>query len=169
MRAIDKEIAVRYMLLLLGLALAPHALAHGEKAHAAPRFDYSKAEPTAFGIAADPREADRTIRVEMRDTMRFIPDKVTVRQGQVVRFVAENEGQLLHEMVLGTKKELEKHAELMKKFPGMEHDEPYMVHVKPGASGEIGWKFTRTGTFHFACLIPGHYEAGMVGKVEVVK
>jgi uncharacterized cupredoxin-like copper-binding protein len=160
---------MRYLLLALGIALSPHALAHGEKAHEAPKYDYSKAEPTAFGIAANPRDADRTIRVEMRDTMRFIPEEITVRQGQMVRFVAENEGQILHEMVLGTKEELEKHAELMKKFPGMEHDEPHMVHVKPGATGEIGWKFTRTGTFHFACLIPGHYEAGMIGKVKVTK
>jgi uncharacterized cupredoxin-like copper-binding protein len=158
---------MRYLLVTLGIALSPHALAHGEKAHEAPKYDYSKAEPTTFGIAADPRKADRTIRVEMRDTMRFVPKEITVRRGQVVRFVAENEGQILHEMVLGTREELEKHAALMKKFPGMEHDEPYMVHVKPGKSGEIGWKFTRTGTFRFACLIPGHYEAGMVGSINV--
>lgn len=160
---------MRLLLMALGIALVPHALAHGEKEHAAPKIDYSSAEPTAFGVAADPAAADRTIRVEMRDTMRFVPDVVTVRQGQVVRFVAENEGQLLHELVLGTKPELREHAALMQKFPGMEHDEPYMVHVKPGATGEIGWKFTRAGTFYFACLIPGHYEAGMVGTVEVVK
>lgn len=160
---------MRYLILALGVTLSPAALAHGEKGHEAPRFDYSKAEPTAFGIAADPRKADRTIRVEMRDTMRFIPDAITVRQGQVVRFVAENEGQLLHEMVLGTREELGKHAARMKKFPGMEHEEPHMVHVKPGETGEIGWQFTRPGTFHFACLIPGHYEAGMIGKVKVTK
>jgi len=153
----------------LGIVLSTHALAHGEKAHEAPTFDYSKAEPTAFGIAADPRKADRTIRVEMHDTMRFVPDELTVRRGQVVRFIAENGGQVLHEMVLGTHAELERHAALMRKFPGMEHDEPHMAHVAPGESGEIGWKFTRTGTFQFACLIPGHYEAGMVGKVEVVE
>lgn len=160
---------MRLMVAAALAVLSQTALAHGEKAHEAPKFDYSKAEPTAFGIAADPRKADRTIRVEMRDTMRFVPDQITVRRGQVVRFVAENEGQILHEMVLGTREELEKHAELMKKFPGMEHDEPHMVHVKPGASGEIGWKFTRAGTFHFACLIPGHSEAGMIGKVKVTR
>jgi len=158
---------MRYLLLTLGIAVSAHALAHGEKAHEAPKFDYSKAEPTTFGIAVDPRKADRTIRVEMRDTMRFVPDEITVRQGHAVRFVAENGGQVLHEMVLGTREELEKHAELMKKFPGMEHDEPHMTHVAPGKSGEIGWKFTRTGTFQFACLIPGHYEAGMVGTINV--
>jgi len=160
---------MRHLLVALGVALSPHALAHGEKAHAAPKYDYARAEPTAFGIAADPAQATRTIRVDMSDAMRFVPADVTVRQGQVVRFVVANKGQVLHEMVLGTREELEKHAELMKKFPGMEHDEPHMVHVKPGSSGEIGWRFTRTGTFHFACLIPGHYEAGMIGKVKVTK
>lgn len=160
---------MRLLLISLGIAATSFAFAHDENAHKPPKFDYDEAEPTAFGIAADPAKADRTIQVEMLDTMRFEPAHITVRRGQVVRFVAENEGQLLHEMVLGTKPDLEKHAALMRKFPGMEHDEPHMVHVKPGEAGEIGWKFTRAGTFYFACLLPGHYEAGMIGRVEVVK
>lgn len=160
---------MRLLLISLGIAATSFAFAHGENAHKPPKFNYDEAEQTAFGIAADPAKADRTIQVEMLDTMRFEPAHITVRRGQVVRFVAENEGQILHEMVLGTKPDLEKHAALMRKFPGMEHDEPHMVHVKPGQTGEIGWKFTRTGTFYFACLLPGHYEAGMIGKVEVVK
>ena len=158
---------MRPIYLLLGIALSGAVHAHGEKAYPEPAFDYSKAEPTAFGIAADPRDAKRTIRVEMRDTMRFVPGEVSVRQGDVVRFVAANEGAILHEMVLGTKEELERHAALMKKFPGMEHDEPHMTHVKPGKTGDIGWRFTRPGTFYYGCLIPGHYEAGMIGKVTV--
>ena len=55
----------------------------------------------------------------------------------------------------------------MVKFPNMEHDEPYMAHVKPGESGEIVWTFNRPGDFDFACLIAGHYQAGMVGKIKV--
>jgi uncharacterized cupredoxin-like copper-binding protein len=70
--------------------------------------------------------------------------------------------------VLGTKKELDEHAALMAKFPNMEHDEPYMAHVGPGKTGEIIWTFNRPGEFDFACLIPGHYQAGMVGKVKVI-
>jgi uncharacterized cupredoxin-like copper-binding protein len=73
----------------------------------------------------------------------------------------------MHEMVIGTRRELDKHAELMKEFPDMEHDEPYMAHVAPGEVGTIVWQFNRAGDFNYACLIPGHYEAGMVGKVEV--
>jgi uncharacterized cupredoxin-like copper-binding protein len=60
-----------------------------------------------------------------------------------------------------------RHYEATKKFPEMEHDEPNMVHVKPGESGEMVWQFTKAGEFEFACLIPGHREAGMHGKIIV--
>jgi uncharacterized cupredoxin-like copper-binding protein len=85
-----------------------------------------------------------------------------------VRFVPVNKGQVMHEMVLGTMDDLKKHAELMRKHPGMEHDEPHMAHVAPGKSGEMGWQFTQAGEFHYGCLIPGHFEAGMIGKVKVI-
>jgi uncharacterized cupredoxin-like copper-binding protein len=71
-------------------------------------------------------------------------------------------------MVLGTKKDLDEHAAMMVKFPDMEHEEPYMAHVGPGKTGEIIWTFNKPGTFDYACLIAGHYQAGMVGKVTVV-
>jgi uncharacterized cupredoxin-like copper-binding protein len=129
--------------------------------------DPGKVEDTAFGRQGDPAKAARTIRVDMADTMRFTPADITVKRGETVKLVATNNGQVLHEMVLGTSEELKKHAAMMKKFPGMEHDEPYMTHVKPGKSGQIVWQFTKPGEFQFACLIPGHFEAGMVGKVTV--
>jgi len=154
------------LILLLGAAPLP-ALAHDEKAHASPAFDYAKAEATPFGIAADPRKAARTIRIDMTDAMRFTPAQINVKRGEVVRFVAANKGQVLHEMVLGRLEDLKQHAEMMKKHPGMEHDEPHMVHVAPGKAGEIGWRFDKAGTFHFGCLVPGHFEAGMIGKVMV--
>lgn len=154
---------------LAALAMTSGAWAHGEKDHdARPRkFDASRVEDTAFGREGDPAKATRTIRVEMADTMRFTPADITVKRGETVKLVATNKGQVLHELVLGTSDELRKHAELMRKFPGMEHDEPHMTHVKPGKSGEIVWQFTKPGEFQFACLIPGHFEAGMVGKVTV--
>jgi uncharacterized cupredoxin-like copper-binding protein len=84
-----------------------------------------------------------------------------------VRFVVRNKGRQLHEMVLGTKEALREHAEMMKKFPEMEHDDAHMTHVKPGRTGEIVWQFTTPGEFQYACLLPGHFEAGMVGRVTV--
>lgn len=157
------------ILAIAALAMASAALAHGNQDHGAqPRtFDASKVEDTAFGRRGDPAKATRVIRVDMADTMRFTPADLTVKRGETVKFVATNKGQVLHEMVLGTAEELKKHAEMMKKFPGMEHDEPHMAHVSPGKSGEIVWQFTKVGEFQFACLIPGHFEAGMVGKVTV--
>jgi uncharacterized cupredoxin-like copper-binding protein len=71
-----------------------------------------------------------------------------------VHFVVRNDGKLLHEMVLGTQDDLAKHAELMRKFPDMEHDEPHMVHVPPGRTEIMVWQFNRPGEFRFACLVP---------------
>jgi uncharacterized cupredoxin-like copper-binding protein len=129
---------------------------------------HSAVDETTFGRAAASGQAKRSVRVEMSDQMRFTPAEVTVKQGEVVRFVPVNNGQVMHEMVLGTMSELKKHAALMQKSPGMQHQhEPHMTHVAPGASGELAWQFTRAGEFYFACLIPGHFEAGMIGRVTV--
>jgi uncharacterized cupredoxin-like copper-binding protein len=103
----------------------------------------------------------------MLDTMRFSPDKLDVNQGETVKIIIKNTGSMLHELVIGTKKELDEHAALMLKFQNMEHDEPYMAHVAAGKTGEIIWTFNRTGNFDFACLIAGHYQTGMVGKIAV--
>jgi uncharacterized cupredoxin-like copper-binding protein len=150
------------------LYAASTAMAHNDQAHSELRkFDISKVEATTFGQQGDPKKVTRTLRVNMNDKMRFEPEQIQVRKGETIRFVVANHGAVLHEMVLGTSQALKEHAELMKKHPGMEHDEPSMTHVKPGAKGEIVWQFTQAGEFQFACLIPGHFEAGMVGKVIV--
>lgn len=145
------------------------ALAHGDEDHAAtPRkYDAGKVEAKSFGQEGDPKKVTRTVKVSMADTMRFTPGNVTIRRGETVRFLVHNDGTVLHEMVLGTPEELKSHAELMRKFPEMEHADANMAHVKPNASGEIVWQFTQPGEFQFACLIPGHFEAGMVGKITV--
>ncbi len=151
---------------LLGGA-AP-AFAHGNEDHAKPAGPVRK-EQTAWGIAGDAKVAMRTLEVGMSDDMRFTPARVDVRLGETVRFRIRNQGKLLHEFVIGTPAELDKHAALMLKFPTMEHDEPYMAHVAPGKTGEIVWTFNRAGSFDFACLIAGHYQAGMVGKIMVAR
>ena len=142
------------------------AWAHGDAGHARPAP--VKHEQKPWGIAGDAKAVKRTIEIRMTDNMRFTPDSIEVRQGETIRFIHKNNGAVMHEFVLGTKAELDEHAALMKKFPGMEHDEPYMAHVAPGQKAEIVWTFNRHGEFDFACLLPGHYEAGMVGKIRVV-
>jgi len=124
-------------------------------------------EQKDWGVAGDAKSVQRILRVTMSDKMRFTPDLFTVKQGETVRLVIKNQGQLLHELVIGTPQELEAHAALMVKFPDMAHDEPYMAHVPPGKSGELVWTFNRPGEFKFACLIAGHYQAGMTGQIFV--
>lgn len=113
-------------------------------------------------------EVDRTVDIEMNDEMRFIPDKLTVRQGETIKFVVKNVGEMEHEFVLGTEKELMEHSEQMKQHTEMAHEEPNMIRVAPGQVGEVVWHFTTSGKIDFACLIPGHYEDGMKGAVSVV-
>jgi uncharacterized cupredoxin-like copper-binding protein len=107
------------------------------------------------------------VQITMLDSMRFSPDTITAKLGETIRFTMKNTGTLGHELVIGTQATLDEHAALMAKFPSMEHDEPYMAHVGAGHHGSIVWTFNRPGSFAFACLIPGHYQAGMVGKITV--
>lgn len=163
----------RYTTLLLGAALVaatPTAtLAHGKKVEADDGHASAGVvrEQKPWGIGASGDEASRTVEVSMKDTMRFIPSSFSVEKGETVKFLLTNEGQTQHEFVLGTKTSNDEHAAMMVKFPGMEHDEPYMAHVAPGETGEITWTFNEAGSFAFACLIAGHYQAGMVGDVSV--
>lgn len=151
--------------LLLALAAPLPAWSHGD-AHPKKKTEAAVKEQKPWGIAGDARGA-RTIEVRMSDDMRFRPARIEVKEGETIRFVVRNAGKVLHEMVIGTGKELAEHAALMQKFPTMEHDEPYMTHVKSGRKGDIVWNFNRPGTFQFACLIPGHFEAGMKGTIVV--
>lgn len=156
-----------FLLSLAAVLGAGPALAHGDAKHGAAKGEVRK-EQKPWGIAGEPRAATRTLTVVMSDDMRFTPDRLEFKQGETVRLVIRNAGRLMHEFVLGTKAELDEHAAMMVRFPDMEHDEPYMAHVPPGETGEIVWTFNRAGEFHFACLIPGHYQAGMVGKAIVL-
>ena len=166
-QTIDRRHLMRQWLALCATACLPMAAqAHGD-AHAKAATSDVVREQKPWGIAAAPAEATRTIDIRMDDRMRFTTAHITVREGETVRLRIANRGKMLHELVLGTRAELEAHAELMKKHPGMEHDEPYMAHVNAGRRGEITWTFNRPGDFEFACLIPGHYEAGMRGTVRV--
>jgi len=154
----------RPLLLSLVLASAPVAHAHGDKPHASGPAEMME---TAFGRTGDPAKVARTIEVRMGDDMRFVPDRLQVRRGETIRLRVTNRGRVMHELVIGTDDELARHAALMRKNPDMEHDAPYMAHVAPGKRGEIVWQFTQAGEFGFACLVPGHFEAGMRGTIVV--
>jgi uncharacterized cupredoxin-like copper-binding protein len=122
------------------------------------------------GQPGDPKKPARVVKVKMFEgsgKMGFDPARIEVRKGEQVRFVLENGGEEDHEFVLATVMENRKHAEVMKKNPDMEHDDPNAKRVLPYGNRDLIWKFTRRGEFEFACLIPGHYEKGMFGKVIV--
>jgi uncharacterized cupredoxin-like copper-binding protein len=160
-----RRAAARAIALVAFAISAPPALAHGT-AH--PDTAAAEMIETAFGRTGNPRRVVRTIEVGLHDSMRFDPAAITVRQGDTIRLRVRNAGRVLHELVIGTEDELARHAALMRANPDMEHDAPYMAHVLPGQRGEIVWQFTQAGRFKFGCLVPGHFEAGMVGTVTVL-
>lgn len=119
------------------------------------------------GMPGKAENVTRTVTVDMNDSMAYVPSGLTVEAGETIHFKVSNSGQLVHEFVLGAEAEILEHHELMKRFPGMEHDEPNSVSLKATESGDVIWQFTQAGTFQFACLQPGHYEAGMKGDIVV--
>ena len=125
------------------------------------------ADSDAIGEPGKAADAKRTVTVNMLDSMRFTPQSITGKQGETIKFIVKNSGKVKHEMVLGTEKELKEHYEVMKKNPEMEHADDNQITVQPGKSGEIIWRFTKAGKVNFACLQPGHYDAGMKGFVTV--
>ena len=148
------------MLMLAALALTPIAVYAHDDAH------QGMMPGTMHGKSGDPKKVSRAIQVIMSDDMKFTPANINVKRGETIKFVVKNAGQIKHEMVIGPMKELKEHAGLMRKTPGMEHDEPNQVALAPGKTGELIWQFAKAGTFDFACLQPGHFEAGMTGTVS---
>lgn len=122
---------------------------------------------SVIGRPGDPAKVTRTVEVTMDDSLRFTPSEIPVKVGETIRFFVKNAGQITHEMVIGTMADLKAHAAEMQKISGMQHDEPNMITLAAGKTGGLVWTFDKPGTVDFACLVPGHMEAGMVGKVKV--
>lgn len=130
-------------------------------------------EKMAIGEAGDAAKVKRTVNITMRETndgkMVFEPKNLQVRRGETIRLKFLNKGEGDHEFVMDTQEAVMEHKALMEKFPDMEHADPNSVRLAPGTRGEIIWTFANDGDFTFACLIPGHYEAGMHGAISVAK
>jgi uncharacterized cupredoxin-like copper-binding protein len=126
---------------------------------------------TTAGQPGKKSEVTRVIKVTMSETedgaMIFSPKQFKIKKGETIRFAIVNKGATDHEFVLDDHANMTKHKALMEKFPEMEHADPNSVRLEPGAKGDIIWKFSRSGEFQFACLIPGHMEAGMHGPILV--
>lgn len=162
-------ILVFSMLPMVAMAGSGHAMESHE--HGSHNMSSMKSEnhDADAGRPGKPKEVDRTIQITMHDDMRFTPDHLTVRKGETVHFAVHNAGKIRHEMVIGTMAELKEHEAMMRANPTMHHVEPNMVSLAPGKRGNIIWQFDRLGTFNFACLRPGHLEAGMKGEIKVIK
>jgi uncharacterized cupredoxin-like copper-binding protein len=151
------------VLLTLGLVTPMPASAHsGHGQHGAHSF--------AAGEPGDPKRPFRTVEILMTDEgakMGYAPDRLEVKRGEQVKFVLKNVGVVDHEFLIDTKQNNAKHKLEMEKNPDLEHEEPNGARLKPGTTREILWRFTKAGTFEFACLLPGHYELGMKGIVVI--
>lgn len=147
------------------VALSGPAFADPGHDHGGGKAQYSAGSP------GDPKKPARIQLVTMRETddgrMVYIPEKFVIKKGEQVRFIVTNAGAIPHEFVLASTEENLKHAEEMKKFPEMEHDDPNNKTIQPGKKAEILWRFDKGGTFEISCLIPGHREAGMLAGVDV--
>lgn len=155
---------------LLSLAVMGISAGLAEAGPGAAGHSHGHEEETVFGRPGDPKKQSRVVEVIMREgegTMEYMPSRIEVRQGEQIHFVMKNHGELEHEFVLATFEENAHHAAEMAKNPEMEHDEPNMKRLKPKAGADVFWQFTKPGEFQYACLIPGHMEAGMQGVVVV--
>lgn len=121
----------------------------------------------SFGELGAAKDITRIVVIHMFDAMRFSPAALTFAQGETVRLHIVNEGKLPHEFVLGTRQEIDEHEDMMRKMPGMVHADASSVNVASGMSADVVWKFSQPGNFLYACLVPGHHEAGMQGVVTV--
>lgn len=160
----NRPITLATLVVSLVVLAGPVFAGPGGPGHSHSHAGFSAGEP------GNPKKPARTVVITMKETdgkMIFNHNLVEVRRGEQIRFVLENNGELEHEFVLATIKENDKHAALMQKYPEMEHDDPNAKRVAVKKSGELLWRFTKAGSFEFACLIPGHREAGMHGTVVV--
>ncbi len=139
---------------------------HGATDH--PGQEHGHGAPVS-GLLA--QVVSRSVEVRMDDTMRFRPDTLQVKAGETLRLVVHNDGKVAHELVLGTDAQIREHAEAMKQGAAHNDDHDHAggaaITVAPGQTGELVVTFAEAGEVQMACLIPGHYEAGMRGKVQV--
>lgn len=156
--------AVLTLVLSAHVAMADTDSGHG---HGSQQKSQHQHNASSIGKAGDSKAVTRTIVVDMNDGMRFAPASINVKQNEVIRFVVKNSGKLKHEMVIGSMSDLHEHAAMMAKSPDMMHAEANQVTIESGKAADLIWQFDKPGKVDFACLQPGHFEAGMKGQVQV--
>ena len=142
-----------------------------------------------IGEKGDPNKVDRVIEIEMHDNY-YYPENIDVKKGETIKFIVKNLGNLVHEYNIGTKEMHVKHRpemmklveneilladkidrkkmkEMSKKDHSMGHSHANSVLLEPNETGEIIWKFSKNISLEMACNMPGHYEVGMVGQINL--
>ena len=110
----------------------------------------------------------KEVRIEVDDTMRFIPAKWVAQVGEPIRIILVNKSKVDHELVIGSEKEIISHAKEMTNPNTKGHHHTNEISAKPGQQAELVWTFKEPGQYAMACFEPGHYEAGMKGIINVV-
>ena len=142
-----------------------------------------------IGEKGDPSKIDRTIEIEMYDNY-YYPTQIEVKKGETIKFIVKNLGELVHEYNIGTKEmhikhqpemaklveheilladkiDHEKMKKMSKKDHSLGHSHANSVLLEPNETGEIIWRFSKDISLEMACNMPGHYETGMVGKINI--
>ena len=142
----------------------------------------------AIGTKGNKENVDRVIKVEMYDNY-YKPNSFKVNKNETIKFVVTNKGELVHEFNIATKEMHLKHQpemmmmveheilladkidkkkmmEMSKKNPAMAHSHSNSVLLSPGEKAELIWKFSNTVDIEAACNVPGHYDVGMIAKIN---
>jgi P-type Cu+ transporter len=151
---------------LVGIALVALAIGAAALAFARGEMGTPSPEMSMSAASVDSRPVSRTIQVDSTDTLRFVPDALTVRAGETVAFEIRNAGALPHEFFVGTPAEQAAHEREMAAGAPM-HAEPGQVDVPAGTTARLVYTFDQPGTLEYACHVPGHYAAGMSGTITV--
>ena len=142
-----------------------------------------------IGTKGKESEVSRTIKVVMYDNY-YEPSSFQIKSGETIKFEVENAGMLVHEFNIANKMMHMKHQpemmkmaeneilladsidkEKMKKMAKMDkamaHSHSNSVLLEPKQKGEIIWKFDNAVNIEVACNVPGHYQVGMIAKVDI--
>ena len=143
-----------------------------------------------IGQKGNPAEVTRIIKVKMYDNY-YEPREFKIKKNETIKFIVYNYGELVHEFNIASKKMHFKHQPEMIKMvendillgdsinkkkmkqmskidPSMGHSHSNSVLLEPKESAEIIWKFNNTVNLEAACNIPGHYDVGMVAKINIL-
>jgi uncharacterized cupredoxin-like copper-binding protein len=153
---------------LLVLVLVVLLLGGGPGKHG-PGRHVGSPSPDAEGIGqpSDPSAATRSIQLAAFDNMTFAPNTGALSAGETVTFVVTNRGQVAHEFVLGDEALPQQQARMRAHLGSqIAHDAPNGVHLAPGATGQLTWRFGNAD-LEYACHEPGHYDAGMVDAIAI--